>query len=174
MTKNKHKRVLAIDPGTRKIGVAFLEGDEIIYHDVKTIPKEQSPQEVLREGRKILLRLINDFKPQVLAVEKTYFANDRNGGRLNALVAEICAVGRRNGLIVVTYAPNTVRKFICGNGRAGKEEVAKAVAIRYPELKVYLTQDRKWKATYHWNRFDAVALGIMVAQSEKLQTHYQK
>jgi len=164
MTKN-HKKVLAIDPGTRAIGIAFLEGDEIIYHDVKTIPKGQSPQEVLQEGRKIVMRLINDFKPQLLAVEKTYFAKNRNGGLLNAFVAEIGALGRRKGLTVVTYATNTVRKLICGNGRAGKEEVARAVAIRYPELRVYLTQDRKWKATYHWNRFDTVALGIMVAQS---------
>lgn len=165
MTKNNHKKVLAIDPGTRKIGIAFLEGNEIIYHDVKTIPKGQSPREALREGRKILLRLINDFKPQLLAVEKTRFVNDRNGGLLNVFVAEIGALGRRRGLTVVTYAPNTVRKFVCGNGRAGKEEVARAVVIRYPELRVYLTQDRKWKATYHRNRFDAIALGIMVAQS---------
>jgi hypothetical protein len=74
-------------------------------------------------------------------------------------------LGRRKGLPVVTYVTNTARKLICGNGRAGKEEVARAVAIRYPELKVYLTQDRKWKATYHRNRFDAVTLEIMSAQS---------
>ncbi|MFA5942294.1 MAG: crossover junction endodeoxyribonuclease RuvC [Candidatus Paceibacterota bacterium] len=161
---NNHRKILAIDPGTRVIGVALLESDKIIYHDVKMIPKRQSPQEALREGQKIIARLIKDFRPQILAVEKTYFANDRNGELLNTFTTEIGALGRRKGLSVVTYAPNTVRKFVCGNGRAGKEEVARAVALRYPELKVYLTQDRKWKATYHRNRFDAIALGMMVAQ----------
>ncbi len=48
--------------------------------------------------------------------------------------------------------------------RATKLEVAKIVIAQYPELKVYLNQDRKWKEDYHLNMFDAVALGI-VAQA---------
>jgi len=37
----------------------------------------------------------------------------------------------------------------------------RAVVSKYPELKVYLTQDRAWKERFHQNMFDAVALGIM-------------
>jgi len=37
--------------------------------------------------------------------------------------------------------------------------VAKVIVASYPELKVYLTQDRAWKEKYHQNMFDAVALG---------------
>ena len=122
------------------------------------------------EGRKAILRLMNDFKPQVLAVEKTFFANNRNAALLNVFVDEIRAIGRRKGLRVVGYAPNTVKKYICGNGRASKEEVARAVIARYPELKVYLTQDRKWKEAYHHNMFDAVALGMMALENIKRRT----
>jgi hypothetical protein len=32
----------------------------------------------------------------------------------------------------------------------------------YPELKVYLTQDKAWKERYHQNMFDAVGLGLIV------------
>lgn len=158
----KHYKILAIDPGTREMGVAFLEGDTIVYHEVKVIPRKKMPHETLREGKKIILRLINDFKPQTLAVEKTFFSHNKNATLLNAFVDEIRRIGRRKGLKVVDYAPNTVKKCICGNGRASKEEVARAIIARYPELKVYLTQDRKWKASYHHNMFDAVALGLMV------------
>jgi len=35
----------------------------------------------------------------------------------------------------------------------------------YPELKVYLTQDRAWKEEYHQNMFDAVGLGLMAFSS---------
>jgi hypothetical protein len=41
--------------------------------------------------------------------------------------------------------------------------VARVVVAKYPELKVYLTQDRAWKEKYHQNMFDAVALGMMAA-----------
>ncbi len=166
----KRYRILAIDPGTRAMGVAFLEGDTIVYHEVAMIPRKNMPHETLREGRKVVLRLIKDLRPQVLAVEKTFFANNRNAALLNVFVDEIRAIGRRKGLRVVDYAPNTVKKYICGNGGASKEEVAKAVISKYPDLKVYLTQDRKWKEAYHHNMFDALALGIMTLENIKRRT----
>jgi len=61
---------------------------------------------------------------------------------------------------VQSFAPSTMKKMICGNGRASKEEVAKIVTARYPELKVCLTQDRKWKQRFHENMFDAVGLAL--------------
>jgi hypothetical protein len=42
--------------------------------------------------------------------------------------------------------------------------VATVIISKYPELKVYLTQDRAWKEEFHQNMFDAVALGMMVSQ----------
>ena len=162
MSKNKSK-ILAIDPGTKHIGVAFLEGEKLIYYGVKVIKKRRSPHEILKEGRKIILRLIKDFRPSALVVEKTYFANNknRNASLLNVFVDEIRAIGKRKGLKVISYAPSTVKKAICGNGRASKKEVARVIVAKYPELQVYFNQDRAWKERYHQNMFDAVALGVM-------------
>lgn len=64
---------------------------------------------------------------------------------------------------MLAYAPNTVRKYVCGNGQASKMEVAQVIVSRYPELRVYLKQDKKWKFKYHANMFDALALGLLVA-----------
>lgn len=154
-------KILAIDPGTRIMGIALLEGEKLIYYGVKVIAKKKSPHETLKDGRNIILRLINDFNPHVLVVEKAFFAQNRTAALLNVFVDEIKAIGRRKGLKVIAYAPSTLKKFICGNGRATKEEVARVIVSKYPELKVYLTQDRAWKERYHQNMFDAVALGIM-------------
>lgn len=161
MPNSKKLKVLAIDPGTREMGVALLEDGALIYQGVKTIRRKKSPHETLRAGRKIILRLINDLKPNVLAVEKTFFSNNRNSALLNVFADEIRAVGKRKGLKVLAFAANTVKKAICRNGRASKEELARAVVSKYPELNVYLGQDRKWKSRYHANMFDAVALGMM-------------
>ena len=57
MSKTK---ILAIDPGTRAMGVALLEGDKLVYHGVLTIKKGKSPYETLKEGRRLILRLIDD------------------------------------------------------------------------------------------------------------------
>ena len=156
-----HSRILAVDPGTRLMGVALLDNRRLIYHGVKVIKKGKSPHETLHQARKIILRLIRDFCPHVIVVEKAFFANNRNAALLNVLVDEIKAIARRKRLRLVAYSPSTLKKFISGNGRASKGEVSRAVVLHYPELKVYLTQNRAWKERFHQNMFDAVALGIM-------------
>jgi crossover junction endodeoxyribonuclease RuvC len=163
MPTKKTERLLAIDPGTRNLGFAVLDGAELIHFGVKIIRKMKSPHEKLREGKRIVLRLIDDFRPRCLVVEKTFFANNRNSALLNVFTDKIKILGRRRGLHVMSLAANTVRKIICGNGAASKDDVAQITVSRYHELKPYLTSDRKWKQTFYRNMFDAVALGVASA-----------
>jgi len=163
----KHKKILAIDPGTREMGVAFLEGEKLIYHGVKAIPEGKSPNEKQKECREIITRLINDFKPDILVVERSFFANNKTASLLHVFIKEIMAIGNKKGLKVMIYAPSTVRKHIAGNGRASKRELSKVIVSKYPNLKVYLSQDRAWKELYHQNMFDAIALGLMALFARK-------
>ncbi len=164
MRNKNNARILAIDPGTKNIGFALLDKGQLVHYGVKTIRQMNSPHDKLREGRKIILKLIDDFRPQVLVVEKTFFANNRNSALLNVFADEIKGVGKRKGLRVQSLATNTVRKIICGNGAASKDDVAIAVAARFPELRPFLTSDRRWKERYHRNMFDAVALALASTQ----------
>jgi Holliday junction resolvasome RuvABC endonuclease subunit len=58
------------------------------------------------------------------------------------------------------YSPQQVRATVAGNGKAKKAEAAIAVALRFPQLRVYLTQDRRWKERFWQNMFDAIALAL--------------
>jgi len=164
---SKHNvKILAIDPGTKYTGIAFLDGEKLVYHSVSVI-NGRLPHGKLMEGRKIILRLIKDFKPNVLVIERSFFANNRTASLLHVFINEIKAIGKRKELKVISYAPTTVRKFICGNGRADKKTLSEVIVSRLPELKVYLTQDRAWKERYHQNMFDAIALGLMALSAMK-------
>jgi crossover junction endodeoxyribonuclease RuvC len=123
--------------------------------------------EILNEGKKIVSRLIDDFKPDILAVEKTFFGNNADSVLLNTFTSQISGIGKKKGLKVASIATNTVRKAVCGNGAASKEEVARAIVLKFPQLKPYLTSDKRWKEKYHRNMFDAVALTIVAEQLEK-------
>lgn len=173
MKLGKKPKILAIDPGTREMGIALLENGELVYHGVTTIKKLASPHDRLRLARRIILRLFSDFRPTIVVVEKTFFRHNRNAALLNVLFDEIRAIGRRRGLLVKSLGHSTVKKVVCGNGGANKEEVARAMVCRFPQLKVYLTQDRKWKERYHQNMFDAVALGLafLTLQATKREVH---
>ena len=162
MTKRAH-RTLAIDPGTREMGVAVLEGGDLVYHGVEVFKNRRSPHDILADARRKVLRLIADFRPATVVIEKTFFANNRKAALLNVVADEAVAIATQKRLRVLQFAPSTVKKTICGNGHADKEQVARAVAARFPELTPYLRQDRKWKDRFQANRFDAVAIGLVAA-----------
>lgn len=165
----KNNRVLAIDPGTHYIGVAVLDGTKLVYYGVKTLSNRKSPHDILTDGRNVIRGLIDDFKPKTLAVEKTFFANNRNSALLNVFADEIVAIGKRKRLRVITMAANVVRKEICGNGWATKREVAQEVCRRFPELVPYLSSNRRWKEEFYLNMFDAVALGLACHAKKNLR-----
>jgi crossover junction endodeoxyribonuclease RuvC len=166
MAKRKTARILAIDPGTREMGVAVLENGNLLYSGVETFRNLPSAREQLRQCQAAVARLIRDFRPTVLAVEKTLIGKDCNTALLNILAGEIAALGRGKGLSVVCFAANTVKKIVAGNGWATKEEVARSVSARFPKLKAYLPPPRKWKLKREFNAFDAVALGLTALASE--------
>ena len=169
MYMKKNNRVLAIDPGTHYIGVAVLDGMKLAYYGVKTLSRKKSPHDTLSEGRMLIRELIHDFRPAILAVEKTFFANNRNSALLNVFADEIVAIGWRKKLRVVTMAANVVRKKICDNGWASKADVAREIARLFKELSPYLGSNRKWKEIFYYNMFDAVALGV-AASPRKVRT----
>ncbi len=158
--KRKNKgRIIAIDPGTRNIGYAVFDDGSLKYFGVKTVSRICRLADILQEGRSIIDGLLEDFRPQVLVVEQTYFGNNSGSETLNRLVHAIKRAGKRKRLGVMSIPVNTVRKSVCGDGWANKEKVAKALSKMYPQLRPYSKTNREWKKDFHQNMFDAVALG---------------
>lgn len=157
---SKEQRILAIDPGTREMGVAVLGKGALVYHGVLTFRKLPSPQARLKQTRDGVARLIRDFRPTVLAIEKTFIGRNRSAALLNVLTDEIVSLAKCKGIGVVSLAPNVVKKAVAGDGWATKDDVASAVTARFPELRAYLAPDRKWKRERQLNMIDAVALAL--------------
>lgn len=157
-------KILAIDPGTREIGVAVLENEELIYYGVKSIKNRKRPQHVLQEAARIINGLINTYRPSILAIEKTFLIQ-KSGSLLIVVADEIKATGQAGGLAIYEYAPTLVRKLICNTGKATKREVAKMLASCYPHLTRYLVQRSKWEELYYANMFDAIAVGLCCYQA---------
>ena len=153
-------KILAIDPGTRELGVAMLDGEQLVYYGVKTIRGRRTPSEVLRRIQKITASLIARYRPTCLAIEKMFLAQ-KSASLLVVAAEEIKATARQHDLPIYEYAPTTVRKMICHSGRATKAETAKTIALRFPELRPYLEQRTQWETLYYANMFDAVAVGVV-------------
>lgn len=155
----KPPTILALDPGTKEIGVAVLTGAELRYYAVKTIRRRQPPQALLAEISCYVTTLIASYHPQALAIEKTYLIQ-KSAALLCVAADEIKQTARQHGLAVYDYAPAEVRQALCQRERATKRETARRVAERCPELARYLQQPTQWGELYWAHMFDAVAVGL--------------
>jgi len=151
--------ILAIDPGTKEIGVAVLSGSALRYYAVKTIKRRQPPHALLAEISRYIASLINEYRPDALAIEQTFLIQ-KSAVLLNVAADEIKHTVRQHGLAVYEYAPSEVRKFICQTEKATKRETARQITTRFPELSHYLKHPTKWEEMYWANMIDAVAVGV--------------
>lgn len=144
----------------------MLQGPRLIYHGVVTMPARRTPEAIRRNTRVLIAQLFSDFRPAILMLEENSFGRGRRAPGLHAVVSEAKKSGCREGVKVLTRTASAVKKAVTGSGRASKEEVARAVARQYPELRAYLRQTAKWRARYHGNMFDAVALGLATGRKQ--------
>lgn len=159
MPRNPNRPILAIDPGTRELGYAVLFGYRLLDHGViplRSLPKGQR----LAEARIGMERLVTRHRPGSLVLEKTYrhpvpWLND-----LHRITLSARRIAKAWRMPVHTYAPQAVRQTTAGNGKASKAEAALHVAHRFPQLRLLLTQDRRWKERYWLNDLDAVGLAL--------------
>ena len=156
---NHEPTILALDPGLRDLGWAILRGRRLVAGGVLGLRLLPKPNR-LAEARRHVRGWVRTHRPAVIVLEKTYRHPLPWLDDLHRLTLYARGLARRRHLGFATYAPQQVRKTVLGNGRGTKREVAAVVAARFPALRVYLTQDRKWKELYWLNLFDAVALAL--------------
>jgi Holliday junction resolvasome RuvABC endonuclease subunit len=152
--------LIAIDPGHREIGYAHFSGDELVDYGVKSLRRHKPNRNPLVILKAIMERFIKEKSPSAIALEKNSFSHVNQNLPVMQVIKAIHQIADRYSIPVAEFAPNTIRKEVCNDGRATKREVAKIVSARFPELVVYRESNRKWRERYYQNMFDAVACGL--------------
>ncbi len=132
MTAASHV-VLGLDPGSRVMGYAVVERLErggFHYRECGTIaaPDRAPIAERLLELATGLREVIRDLGPTEAAMEDVFHQRNARSALVlgQARGATLLVVAER-GLAVSSYPPATVKKTVCGNGRASKEQIQQMV-----------------------------------------------
>lgn len=160
MKKHKSTITLCLDPGTREMGVAVLEDGELGDYRVKTFRNGRKPHELLGQARTAMVQLLDDVRPDVVVIEKPFFAKTKRSALLTFLVQELRGRLAAKGISVREYGPRQVRDILLDNPKATKRDIARLVAKRFPELDQHLHFGDFWREKYWSHVFDAVALGL--------------
>lgn len=132
-------RILGVDPGSRFTGYGCIESSgtqlrHITHGTLKvshSIGKTTSPiEERLLSIHQGLSKIILEFRPDIMAVEKVFFAKNA----LSALIlgqarGAVLLTGKMHALSIYEYSPTEVKQAVVGHGRAEKEQVAKMVQL---------------------------------------------
>src|SRR5438034_706192 len=118
MTKSTTpKRIMAVDPGIQYLGIAVLEGEELIWYGIKTFPGRKTMPFMRQAVQQYLSTLFRKFNPDILAVEEPFYAQSLLSKNLRTLTADIKTWGRWKGLGVHSYLPTAVKAFFCRDQR---------------------------------------------------------
>lgn len=158
--------ILSIDPGTRELGFAVLQGETLLYYGVKTVTNRKAPSHVLETITTFIRGLIEKYEPSMIAIEKM-FITQKNSALLYVAAEQIKAVAGEGKIPIWEQSPAAIRKRLCRTGRATKREVAKIISNLYPELARYYNRTKHWEIEYYANLFDAVAVGLVCFEDFK-------
>ncbi len=147
-------RILAIDPGYDRLGVALIEGNPsrptLIYSDCITPPKGV-PSVRLAHLKNAIDELVHEYDPAAIAIEKLFFgANKTTALGVAEARGMILALAGTEKLPVIECSPQEVKLAVTGVGNADKAAVMRMV----PRL-IALTTKKRLD-----DEFDAIALGI--------------
>ena len=105
--------------------------------------------------------LLDAYAPQLMVIEKTWYAKSKRSTRLHLFVEAMEGFAHQQGLVVRSYTPSMVKKMICGHGDATRRDLAETlIRQRYDFLAKYLQRDLRTHDKYWQSMFDAVALGL--------------
>ena len=126
-------RVLGIDPGLNISGYGILErlnGEiEVIEAGILRTDERQSMDKRLVELGRELGIVIQQFKPDAMAIEELYshYKHPRTAIIMGHARGLILYKAAEASIEVVSYASTRIKKALTGNGRASKEQMQKAI-----------------------------------------------
>ncbi len=123
------KIILGIDPGTTIMGYGLIQIKgkkmELLQMGVLHLSKLSSHELKLKRIFERTLAMIDEYKPDELAVEAPFFGkNVQSMLKLGRAQGVAMAAGLYRDIPIFEYSPKKIKKSITGNGNASKEQVA--------------------------------------------------
>ncbi len=147
-------RVLAIDPGFDRLGIAVVEGNAsrptVIWSDCIQPPKGDKEMR-LAAVTSAIAGALHTYTPDCFALETLYFSTNKKTARgvAEARGAGLSAAGAVK-VPVREISPGSVKLAVTGNGRADKAAIARMIP-----LLVSLPSKKRLD-----DELDAIAVGI--------------
>ena len=124
-------RILAIDPGYDRLGIAIIEGNPsrptLLWSDCVIPPKGHTEQRLARISEAVT-KATKDYSPDALAIETLFFSvNKKTAFGVAEARGAILAVAGIASIPVIECSPQQVKIAVTGYGGAQKSAIANMI-----------------------------------------------
>ena len=153
--------ILGIDPGTATTGWGVIETKKGTHtarnFGLLETDNNGHPGKRLINIHKLLTEILRREKPDVVAIEKLFFAtNVKTAMSVGQAIGVILYTVAKEKYDVVEYAPGTIKKMITGDGRADKKMVQQSLRKKLGAR----VRSKKNGKTHFDNSADALAVAL--------------
>ena len=132
---------MCVSVGSRYIGIAIFRRGELVYSATKTI-RANSPLKRIKKVKKIIKELIIFYQPGILVMKKPLPHWLKQSRLLDKVISAIKDTVMDNKMRIKEFTPEEIRKAVCGNPKATKEEMTNVLILKYPDLKNVLSREK--------------------------------
>ena len=150
-------KVLGIDPGYERMGVAIVERDQnthketLLFSDCYRTSSSEDFATRLHSITSAVYKLIQTYQVDNFAIEKLYFtSNQKTAMYVSQIIGALLFVAGENNLQIYEYTPLQIKSAITGNGRANKQSV---MAMLHHLIKI----EKRIKLD---DEYDAIAIAL--------------
>lgn len=125
------KLIMGIDPGTNLMGYAIIRTQgktkkpELVVSGIVDMQKMSDPYVKLQYIFKRTLQVIDEYKPDELAIEAQFYGNNvQSMLKLGRAQGVAIAAALQRDIPIFEYAPLKVKMSVTGSGKASKEQIA--------------------------------------------------
>ena len=161
-------RVITVDPGYDRIGIAILEKKEqrevILFSECFTTNKNQSINERIFSATERIRFLIKEYSPSYFVIEKLFFSkNTKTALAVSEARGSFIYLAYSLGIPVYEFTPNQIKLALTGNGNATKNDMNSFIP------KLVSMEDRK----YIDDEIDAIAIALTFYSQFNLLVKYE-
>lgn len=128
-------RIIGIDPGTGILGFGVIDAAKgktaLVTAGVITTPAHTPLPERLNEIYNGLTEIIQETKPDIMAIEKLFFAQNVTTAMSVAHARGVAMLtGYQANLEIEEYTPLQIKQTMVGYGRATKKQIQEMVCLQ--------------------------------------------